>query len=715
MGVDELAARGRQAAWTLLERFGVAGGAHAPRRMAFDRGSGRTRRVPVAGFPEAGRERFFPGAFDAASASFLRGRMPWATGRVLAAAESACAGRFDLLGYQGLRFGDPIDWHLDPVSGRRSPLVHWSRLDPLDASRAGDSKVVWELNRHQWMLALGQAYRLTGEERFAEAFARQVENWMETNPPQKGINWASSLEVALRLISWIWTMALVASSRALTPGLRLRLAGCIGAHARHIERHLSHYFSPNTHLTGEALGLFYAGVVFPALPGAARWRALGERLLAEQSERQILPDGVHFELSTCYQRYSAEIDLHFMILAQRQGVAVPEAMRARLGRMVDFLLAVRRPDGSVPSIGDDDGGALLPLVRRAPGDFRGLFALAAAFLGRTDFAWAAGGPAPEVLWLLGSQGLQSLEALDAAPPARAPSRLFPAGGYAVMRSGWERTAHHAIVDAGPLGCPVSGGHGHADLLSVQCSAFGEPFLVDPGTGVYVADRAWRDHFRGSAAHSTVEVDGLAQAVPDGPFRWRNRPAARLRRFHSTERFDLLDADHRAYGRLPDPVLHRRRVIFVRPRYWVLVDDLEGAAEHRVDLRFQFAPLPVGIDDDLWARARGASGAGLLVRAFARVPLSACLLRGESAPLQGWVSPGYGGVIPAPLLVYGARARLPLRVVTLLYPIASSLDPPPLVRLTGEAEKDPAGLTLAVAGGPEETLTWDDDGVVPRQA
>jgi hypothetical protein len=85
---------------------------------------------------------------------------------------------------------------------------------------------------------------------------------------------------------------------------------------------------------------------------------------------------------------------------------------------------------------------------------------------------------------------------------------------------------------------VSGGHGHADLLSVQLCVFGEPYIVDPGTAVYAADPALRDRLRCSAAHATAVVDGLSQAEPDGPFAWRQRPRARLRGFRSTLEFDL---------------------------------------------------------------------------------------------------------------------------------------------------------------------------------
>src|SRR5262249_51395359 len=194
--------------------------------------------------------------------------------------------------------GEPIDWHRDAVSGHQAPLVHWSRIDPLDQDSVGDSKVTWELNRHQWLVDLGQAWRLTGDERYAEVFAASVHDWMRANPPGMGINWASSLEVSYRMISWCWALSLCRDSAALTPALYSEMLGWLAAHAAHVEKYLSHYFSPNTHLTGEALGLFYAGTLFPDLPRAERWREEGMRILLEQLPRQVHADGVYFEQST---------------------------------------------------------------------------------------------------------------------------------------------------------------------------------------------------------------------------------------------------------------------------------------------------------------------------------------------------------------------------------------------------------------------------------
>ena len=147
---------------------------------------------------------------------------------------------------------------------------------------------------------------------------------------------------------------------------------------------------------------------------------------------------------------------------------------ARLEDMVDVLLALREPDGSMPAIGDADGGSLLPLAPRPRGDLRGVFAVAAAVFRRPDYAWAAEGPGARGAVALRLRAFRLSSGRRPPAPETAASALFAEGGYAVMRSGWDRRAHQLVFDTGPLGCPVSAGHGHADLLGIQCTVFGEP-------------------------------------------------------------------------------------------------------------------------------------------------------------------------------------------------------------------------------------------------
>ena len=281
----------------------------------------------------------------------------------------------------------------------------------------GDSKVPWELNRHQWLVRLGQAYRLTGERRYHDAWVRTVRHWIIANPRGRGIAWASSLEVALRLISWLWALHLFADRAGEPDPLHGEIRGPLVEHARHTERYLSYYYAPNTHLTGEALALLYAGLTLPHERGARRWRDLGMRILVQECERQIAPDGVYYEQSTCYQRYTAEIYLHAMILAAGHGLDFPPGVPRRIQSLIDHLLWVCSPDGTMPRFGDADGGWLMPLSGRRPDDGAGVFSTAAAWFGRPDYATAAGeAPAPETLWLLGDAGIAGFAAAGRAAP-----------------------------------------------------------------------------------------------------------------------------------------------------------------------------------------------------------------------------------------------------------------------------------------------------------
>lgn len=643
-----------------------------PRRLAPERY--RSGRLPLHGGEVthdhlgAVRGRFFAGALEAVNAASVPGARALMAEEIRDSARACCAGHFDLLGYEKLFYGRPVDWHYDPVSGRRSPRVHWSLIDPLDAAAVGDSKVIWELNRHQWLVRLGQAYRLDGDERHARFFAATLRDWMQHNPPGIGINWASSLELALRLIAWSWALVLFRDAAALTPELRDTIHAWVGAQAAHVDSYLSHSFSPNTHLTGEALGLYYVGTLFPELDAGGRWRRHGREILLRELTEQVHEDGVYFEQSTCYQRYTVEIYLHFILLARINDEALPPFVTERVQGLVDWLLAVQHPDGSMPRIGDEDGGWLLPLALRKGNDARGVFALAAAVFRRADYAWAARGESAEVFWLMGRNGVRALEGLAPRPPRGPLSRQFPRGGYTVMRSSWRRDAHQLIFDAGPLGCPHSAGHGHADLLSIQCAAFGRPVLVDAGTYCYTPEPSWRSYLRGTFAHNTVIVDGAGQSEPVAAFRWKDRPAARMAVWNSAPAVDYADACHDAYARLPGAVRHRRRVLFVKPDYWVVVDDFTGGGIHEFQLRYQFAPLSDWRRLGEWSLGLLADGPGLMVRAFAPVALTAKVYSGSLDPVAGWISEAYGALRAAPLLNYRAISELPLRIVSLLVPV-----------------------------------------------
>src|SRR5271155_2269632 len=227
---------------------------------------GRNGLRPTSGAPG----RFFFSADDLPNrVSLLQEYLPRQAEDIVAEAKEICIHRFRLLGYQDLDYGTEIDWHLDAVHGLHSPLIPWFKINFLDFAQVGDHKITWELSRHQHLVTLAKAWLLTGEETYANEIFAQWYSWQRANPYPLGANWASSLEVAFRSLSWIWLNQLLAKCPAVPVTFGEDLLRALGLSGRHIERYLSTYFSPNTHLLGEGVALFFIGTLCPELKSAA--------------------------------------------------------------------------------------------------------------------------------------------------------------------------------------------------------------------------------------------------------------------------------------------------------------------------------------------------------------------------------------------------------------------------------------------------------------
>ncbi len=590
--VAELRLRGEQKLAAVLDRRGWSERVRLPHDAAFLQSLNSSSSTSFSSaadlltyFRNYQGKKFFPSFGDqSGTVSELKKRWPESRELLVEAARQIESGRFDLLGLQGLSFGTAPDWHLEPRSGKRWPVVHSSRIKELDAAESGDKKITWELNRHQFFITLGRAYWVTGDERYARLFVDFVSSWMKSNPPGQGINWLSSLEVSFRAISWLWGLHFFRQSPSLSPEVFLQFLKYLFAHARHIETYLSTYSSPNTHLTGEALGLYYLGSCLPEFPAASRWRTLGEKILLAELERHVRPDGVYFEQSSYYHRYTVDFYTHFYILARTHG-SVFASVSAKLQLLLDHLMYITRPDGTTPFFGDDDGGKLLKFEKREPSDFRAALSNGAALFTRPDYKFVAGDAAEETLWLLGPDGLAAFDSLVSQEPAK-NSMAFPDGGYYVMRDGWRRDSNYLLFDCGPHGT-INCGHAHADALSFQLAAQGRTLLIDPGTFTYTGSQKLRDWFRSSAAHNTLTIAGEPSSIPEGPFSWRTIAKSECRDWISRARFDFVEGSHDGYSRLSPPASHSRSILFLKGDYWVVRDRVKSDGALQADLWFHF--------------------------------------------------------------------------------------------------------------------------------
>lgn len=536
-----------------------------------------------------------------------------------------------------VKTGPEIDWRRDYVHGVSSESRYFRRVPYLDFGRVGDHKLVWELNRHQHMVLMAQAYLLTGRSEFTAEIGRQLESWYLQNPWLRGINWASALEVAFRALSWLWVDHLAGAE--LPPDRRARLREGLYRHGCYLNNNLSHYFSPNTHLLGEAVALHALGAAYPQWPAAERWRRTGAALLEEQVRRQVRGDGSHFEQSVYYHVYTLDFFLLHLALVRAGGRDVSAEYVDRVGLMAGFLDALMGDAGAVPLIGDDDGGRVFHPFGARERFGRATLATAAIVLNRDDLGYAESDLSEQALWWLGADVRAGSR--QAAARARS-SRLFDGAGVAVMGC----AGRQVVVDVGPFG-EGSGGHSHSDTLSMVIREGREEILIDPGTYTYLADPAWRNLFRGSAAHNTIRVDGRDQADPAGPFRWTNKPNVKLLSWSSTDTEDQVTAECRQGA-----LVHRRSVQYCKPGRLVVVDVVEGpVGEHLVE---QF-----------WHPGETMTRVG---ESSFRIGPKVVLFTDPAAKVRmqdGWRSTVLGEKTPAPVLCASLRRSLPVRLVSVV--------------------------------------------------
>jgi len=537
-----------------------------------------------------GAPKFFPGfAADALQTVALQQEFfPSETAQLVNQARRIANDHcWPLLGLGEKCFGaGEIDWNLDPLSGFDWPLTYQADII-LSRSDGSDVRVVWELNRLAHLITLGRAYAITDDQKFSTEFFRQLVSWRQQNPVGRGVNWNCAMEVALRAMNLLAAFDLFLGAPQTTEAHLADLLRMFDQHGAHIRRHLefSHIATSN-HYLANITGLLWLGVMLPELEAAAEWRDFGLGELLREMDKQTLPDGADYEASTGYHRLKLELFLYSFVLCHLNGIEINESYWHKLRGMIEYARAYLRPDGRAPLIGDSDSGQVLPLRRRAGDDHDYTVALGAAVFQEPHFKIPSSQPPEELLWILGEQGLRDYQALPAGEPA--PSQAFGDAGTYLLR----KDDLYLLLNASGSGVNGRGSHGHNDALSIEVSACGTAFIVDPGSYVYTADLHERHLFRSVAYHSTVEVDGVEQNTTDeqAPFIIGNEAQPRVISWESGPETDVVIAEHTGYQRLSHPLTHRRTVRFEKPkRFWVVEDELLGEGEHDLSFRFHLAP------------------------------------------------------------------------------------------------------------------------------
>jgi hypothetical protein len=436
------------------------------------------------------------------------------------------------------------------------------------------------------------------------------------------------------------------------------------------------------------------GTVLRHSPQAKRWRARGAVILESALERQVYRDGVYFEQASQYHRYTAEIYLHYLLLAQATGWPVPDTVCDGLTRLFAVLRSLASGAGVVPLLGDDDGGLLLPLDHRPPDDVRALLLAAGVALRRPDLSATAEAPPGAAYWLCGIDKTDRVRA-EATTEPRWRDMYFARGGLAVLRDGWGPRAAVGVLDAGPHGA-LSCGHSHADALAMTLTLGSTPLFIDRGTFTYTGTE--RNEFRATISHNTLEIDGTSSVTPGAAFKWQPGIPARAQGVVACgadfSSFFGLASGHAASD---TPSVHCRRVLHQRGGTWLIHDRAVRAGARSGVLRWQLAPK-------LCATPLGARS--VAIRNEAGAPVATIFMRGVSALriVTRDVSLRLGQRVPAQCLELPLDASL--EALTIIAPAAANgslltfeIGGPPAS--CGIAWSDAAGRHRVIVGAPEE--------------
>jgi uncharacterized heparinase superfamily protein len=572
--------------------------------------------------------------------------------RIVRAAENAAARRVTVFGGPEARIAEARDWHVDHKTGRQWPLRYCRDIDYTNLDEPSDVKNAWEISRLQWLIAAGQAFRLTREDRFAHGVRDALDHWAAANPYAIGVNWACTMEPALRLITMTWLFHACHDSESWRDDeFRARFLTSVYLHTEFTDRYFEWSDVNGNHCTACAAGLVFGGLFFGRGEDADRWQTRGWRVLCDELPKQVFEDGVDFEASVPYHRLVTELFFLPALYRERAGHDVPQAYRERLLAMARFIVAYSRGNGSVPLWGDADDARTLPFGAQETNDHRYLAAAIQHAWGRQDGALRPSDNT-ELVWLFGPDA--SHRPLGTQTSA---SIGFPVGGFFVMRNARD----HVFIDCGPVGLAGRGGHGHNDCLSFEAVLDEVHLVTDCGAYVYTASPAERNAFRSTDYHNTPRIDGeeINRFIAWNHL-WNLHDDAKpvIRDWHVGPERDRFQGAHTGYQRLAHPVTPVRTITLEHSSHTLTIEDsFEGHGHHEVEIPLHLA---VGVtvsrlkDDTAVLSSNG--------REFTLSWHSPVKWAVSLEPAR--VSPTYGVVMPSERLVWkrtGPLASMTVRI------------------------------------------------------
>lgn len=528
------------------------------------------------------------------------------------------------------------------IEGDRRQLarkIEWLQ-GPLEWTNVLSRFMYWESELVAWWK--------TGDAKYAEDFVDVMRQWVDANPApdridntfSKNGNVWRTLEMGIRGDNWMRAFTGFFNAPCFTDADKVKMTRSLVEHARllHAFNKDRGYAAGNWQVV-EVTGLLSIALSFPEFEESDAWRDTALRTLESHLEKGVYADGAFMECTPGYHNWVAERLMTAARLCEINGVSTP-LLEGKYRRMYEFLLAIATPDRAMPMVGD---------CGRSPRNVCGPLANAALLFQDSQFRFFASDDVSiDAVWIFGPDAAARYRAIAPKRPAFTSTRL-PDSGFITMRSGWQNDARYLFFNAVRYG----GGHSHPDSLSVDI--FADRLLVTDSGRENYNHPLHRQYYRKTRAHNVVVIGGREQPLKLDPV---------VEAWETNETYDFARASI-AY----DGFTHRRSVVFIKPDYWVIRDEIEGSGETEEDLEqiWNFPPSTVKVDGTSSIRTDDNGKTNLHIIQAQTDGLSASVE-------EGWYGPNAGASVHSPTGVFRKRAALPAMFVTVLYPVRAGNAP-----------------------------------------
>lgn len=445
-----------------------------------------------------------------------------------------------------------------------------------------DPEWCFMLNRHRYWIPLVQAGLITKDHSYIKAFEDQISDWIDKNGEmeQKRETTCRLIEAGLRMANWLRVLYMVVDHPSFSDAAFEKMMISMHNHGAYLASRFTNFNLTSNHGIIENHGLYLLSTVLDCFKESSKWRALSEERLLKCIKVQIYEDGLQWEQSTTYH-IEVLMNLYRMVMADKtMGCTTNRTITETVSKMAHGLQGLIKPNGHQPLNGDSDDM-----------DIKGLVTLGAYLLNDELLKYSSNDILSyDDFWSFGLNGNRALKSIAHKRPSYL-SKAFDCSHNYIMRSSWSEDSRYLRFSSGSMG----GGHGHSDLLHFDVFGYGRDFLVDSGRYTYRSDSKWREYFKNAKAHNTLTIDGEDFSKYEDTWLYSKVARPRGQVWISESDFDYVEASHDGY--LNKGIIHTRKILFIKPYLWIVMDQIDCQGSHTVERYFNFEEKGLCIENN----------------------------------------------------------------------------------------------------------------------